>query len=126
MTEDFNNWNILKQYIHNKEQKSFYIKQREVWYINMGVNIWAEENGKKEDFRRPVLVLKKIWNLYLCVAMTTKWKDNNFFYHKYRENSYIILSQSKTIDRKRFLNKIETINKEDFSTIIKKLKTLWF
>jgi mRNA interferase MazF len=122
----FNNWNKLKQKIHNLDQKTFYVKQREVWYINMWVNIWAEENGKKDDFRRPVLVLKKIWSLYLCIAMTTKWKDNNFFYHKYKENSYIILSQTKTIDRKRFLDKIDVINKEEFTKITKKLKTMWF
>ena len=122
----FNNWNKLKQKIHNTHQKTFYVKQREVWYINMWVNIWAEENWKKDDFRRPVLVLKKIWSLYLCVAMTTKWKDNNFFYHKYKEKSYIILSQVKTIDRKRFLDKIDIINKEEFAKITKKLKTIWF
>jgi hypothetical protein len=26
----------------------------------MWINIWTEENWKKDDFRRPVLVLKKI------------------------------------------------------------------
>ena len=126
MKDKFNKWSELKQKLHFNEKKSFYVKQREIWYINMWINIWTEENWKKDDFRRPVLVLKKIWSLYLCVAMTTKWKDNNYFYYKYKENSYIILSQSKSIDRKRFLDKIETMNKDDFEKIIKKLKTIWF
>ena len=126
MKDKFNKWSELKQKLHFNEKKSFYVKQREIWYINMWINIWTEENWKKDDFRRPVLVLKKIWSLYLCIAMTTKWKDNNYFYYKYKENSYIILSQSKSIDRKRFLDKIETMNKDDFEKIIKKLKTIWF
>lgn len=126
MNEKFKKWSELKEKIHFEEKDSFYVKQREVWYINMWINIWDEENWKKDDFRRPVLVLKKIWSLYLCVSMTTKGKDNNYFYYKYKQNSYIILSQAKSIDRKRFLDKIETVNKIDFENIIKKLKTMWF
>lgn len=126
MKEIFNNWNELKQKINETEKKSFYIKQREIWYVNLWINIWNEENGKNEDFRRPVLVLKKLWNIYLCVAMTSKWKDNNNFYHKYKENSYMILSQAKAIDRKRFLDKIDIVPILDFNEITKKLKTFWF
>lgn len=126
MEELFENWNKLKQDIHKNEKESFYVKQREIWYVNLWINIWSEENWKKEDFRRPVLVLKKLWSLYLCVAMTSKWKDDNQFYHKYKENSYIILSQAESIDRKRFLDKVETMTKSDFDEITKKLKTFWF
>jgi len=126
MKDKFNKWCSLKQKLHFENKKSFYVKQREIWYINMWINIWTEENWKKEDFRRPVLVLKKIWSLYLCIAMTTKWKENNYFYYKYKENSFIILSQTKSIDRKRFLDKIETMDKKNFENLTKKLKTLWF
>ncbi len=126
MKDKFNKWSELKQKLHFKNKQTFYVKQREIWYINMWINIWTEENWKKDDFRRPVLVLKKIWSLYLCIAMTTKWKENNYFYYKYKENSFIILSQTKSIDRKRFLDKVETMDKENFTNIIKKLKTVWF
>lgn len=125
----FNSWNILKQKVHKKEKEKFYVKQREVWSVIMGQNIWFEEDWKWKDFERPVLVLKKIWIVYLCVAMTTKWKNNDF-YHKLKdsvcENSYIILSQPKLLDIKRFHYKIETIHEEDFLEIQKKLKNLWF
>jgi hypothetical protein len=31
----FEKWAILKEKIHSKEKESFYVKQREIWYINM-------------------------------------------------------------------------------------------
>jgi len=123
---EFDKWNKIKQKIHNKWQKQFYVKQREIWYINLWINIWDEENWKNNDFRRPVLVLKKVWSLYLCLSMTSKGKDENYFYYKFKNNSYVILSQVKSIDRKRFLDKYETMDKQNFKEIKKRLKTMWF
>ena len=48
---EFDKWNKIKQKIHNKWQKQFYVKQREIWYINLWINIWDEENWKNNDFR---------------------------------------------------------------------------
>jgi hypothetical protein len=103
----------------------------------MWINIWFEENWKSE-FLRPVLVLKKVWNLFFTVALTSKWKDNNFYYYKiknltlsekntkYIDSSYCILSQVKVMDKKRFTQNIWAISEEDFKNIQKKLKTLLF
>jgi hypothetical protein len=35
MEELFENWNKLKQDIHINEKESFYVKQREIWYVNL-------------------------------------------------------------------------------------------
>ena len=59
--ERYNNWNNLKQDINYSELKNFYVKEKQVWYIHSWVNIWFESNWKWEDFKRPVLVIKKIW-----------------------------------------------------------------
>jgi mRNA-degrading endonuclease toxin of MazEF toxin-antitoxin module len=58
--------------------------------------------------------------------MTSKGKDENYFYYKFKNNSYVILSQVKSIDRKRFLDKYETMDKQNFKEIKKRLKTMWF
>lgn len=133
----YNEWNLDKQIIHFEWKDDFYIKPREIRFTKMWLNIWFEENGKKE-FRRPVLVIKKIWNLFFTVAMTSKGKENNRFYHKvqnweFNENnqinkdkSYIIISQVKVMDKKRFTEKMWIINQEEFTTIKKKLKTMLF
>lgn len=137
MTEliKFDDWNKQKKIIHVKELEEFYIKPREIWFVKLGINIWFEENWKKE-FRRPVLVIKKVWNLYFTVAMTTKWKSNNKFYHKlnsvvfnernqkHKDESYIILSQVKVIDKKRFTENIGDLPESEFFEIKEKLKVL--
>ena len=127
MEKDFDKWNKLKKKINVKKQK-FYVKQREIWSVQMWKNVWFEEDWKWEDFERPVLVLKKIWIMYLCISMTTQWKNNDFYYKLWdiEELSFIILSQPKLFDLKRFHYKIRTVNKNEFQNVQKKLKTLWF
>lgn len=131
-TKDFEiRWSI-KSIIDKKDIPiDFYVNEREVWYISMWINIWFEQNGKGLDYKRPVLVLRKLWNVFLVVAMTTKWKNNNFFYYKlpyfyHNKDSYIILSQIKVIDKKRFIEKMYTISKQDFSKIKNTLKQRLF
>ncbi len=127
MQEKFNKWCELKKEIHLWEKQKFYVKQREIWSTKMWQNIWFEEDWKWDDFERPVLVLKKIWILYLCLSMTIKWKNNDFYFDLFwNKKSFIILSQPKLFDLKRFHYKIWMVNKETFSEIQKKLKTLWF
>ena len=99
----------------------------------MWINLWFEENWKTE-FLRPVLVLKKVWNLFFTVALTSKWKENNNFYYKfnnislnnpkYKDSSYVILSQVKVMDKKRFFENIWSIWKDDYIEIKKRLTKL--
>ncbi len=136
-SQDYDNWNYEKQALHFWEHDEFYVNPREIRFTKMGINIGYEECGKKE-FRRPVLVIKKVWNLFFTVAMTTKWKTNHPFYHKVvqaefnennqsnKDNAYIILSQVKVMDKKRFTEKMGIVNQEEFSDIKKKLKTMLF
>ncbi len=134
---DFDAWNDKKQEIHfGNADTNIFVSEREIRYITMWCNIWYEENGKTE-FRRPVLVIKKVWNLFFTVAMTTKGK-NSVFYHKilqgefyqknrkHKDSSYIILSQVKVVDKKRFTQKIGVVAQNEFLVIKEKLKTFLF
>lgn len=132
----FDLWNEDKKKIDvNSSLEKVFINDREIWYTKMGINVWYEENGKQE-FRRPVLVIKKIWNLFFTVALTSKWKDNNKFYHKLgtaefnennlknKDNSYCILSQVKVMDKKRFTESMWYISASEFFAIKEKLKAI--
>lgn len=103
--------------------------------MKLGINIGNESNGK-QDFRRPVLVMKKVGNLFFVVPMTTKGKDSKF-YHILRQNEYIEryhyqipeisraqLSQVRIMDKRRFLDRIGYVHKEEFAEIKKKLREL--
>jgi mRNA-degrading endonuclease toxin of MazEF toxin-antitoxin module len=130
--EKYDNWWIIKKELNFWEDREFFINNREVWYISVWANIWNEVYWKSHNFKRPVLVIKKVWNLFFCVSLTTKWKiSSKFNFHldkKYFSinNSFINLSQIKTYDKKRFIENIWTIDEEDFNKIKKDLKKLLF
>jgi len=128
--EIFDKWNNLKKEIHFWNEENNYPKSGEVWYINNWINIWFESNWKWEDFKRPVLVLKKIGSLFFVITMTTKWKDNIFFYklddNYFWKDSYLTLSQIKSIDKKRFIEKIWKLTNKDLYKIKKELQNFLF
>jgi mRNA interferase MazF len=77
---DFNSWNTLKQKLDNKNTVPFF-KDREVWWCSIGHNIGHEENGKNNNFERPVIVIKKFNNrLFWGVPLTTQIKVNKHYY----------------------------------------------
>lgn len=135
LKKSFELWNKEKQNLHFFGKKSVYPKVREIWYTKTGVNIGFEENGKKK-FLRPVLVLKKFGNLFFVISLTTKGKDEHYFYYKIKtasfnaknqknaKNSYLILSQVKVMDRKRFTENMGTLPQKEFIQIKKRLKTV--
>lgn len=55
----FDKWNKLKKTIH-QNRPEFFVNEREVRYAHLGINVGFEEDGKGGDFKRPVLILKKI------------------------------------------------------------------
>ena len=98
----------------------------------MGVNIGFEQNGKKE-FRRPVLVLKKVGSLFVVLPLTTKLQHckgkNSIYYHKIStcttiQVSAVMLSQLKTVDKKRFMHHIGEIDDDELIFIKEKTKEL--
>jgi len=129
----FEKWSLEKQKIHMLESGNFFINEREIWFTKMGQNIGYEENGKK-NFLRPVLVLKKIGNLFFVSAMTSKGKTNHPFYHKMLSvhlknpkninSSYVILSQVKVMDKKRFFENIGSLELHEFNEVKEKPRTL--
>ena len=124
--EKFDIWNEEKKLITAKNSDNFYVNKKEIWYVKLGINIGSESNGKKY-FRRPVLVLKKVWSMFFVAPLTTKWKENKFYYtlqnttytsaHFERDISRVQLSQVRMIDKKRFLHLLGTVSKEDFQEI---------
>jgi len=52
-------WSKLKVRLHIKPDNGVYFREREIWWASLGANIGYEQDGKHENFERPVLVLKK-------------------------------------------------------------------
>ena len=83
--KNFNEWNEKKKEIHNNISKKdildkkVYFKDREVWWVSIGINIGFEIDGKNHDFERPVLIIKKInKNQFWGLPLTSKDKEGFF------------------------------------------------
>jgi len=121
-------WTKLKIRLHlsNKENNT-YFKAREVWWASLGANIGFEEDGKHDNFERPVLILKKFNRHILWALPLTSQDKQGYFYYQFSYNNKkysIILSQLRLISSKRLLRKIRMFEVSDFEKARKHLKSL--
>jgi mRNA interferase MazF len=127
MKKDFDNWNTKKKEI-NKALKpcDFYFHEREKWWCSLGINIGYEQDGKNENFERPVLVLRKFnRDIALITPLTSVAKENQYHHKLNTGDSFVILSQIRLISAKRLLRKIEVIGENEFKEITNKIKRLF-
>ncbi len=123
--QDFDKWNSLKKKI-STNQVTVFPKEREVWFVHLGVNVGYEQNGIGNKFERPVLVIKK-WNncLYLIIPLTSKQKGVDFYYNfidtSGRKVSAII-AQIRVISRLRFKRKMYQMDLCNYTKITEQIK----
>ena len=129
MIKDFDKWNQKKKEIDNNNIRKIF-HEREIWWCNLGLNIGEEQDGKNDNFERPVLILRK-FNKYLLkiIPLSTKIKAGEFYVNFVSDNkdniSYsVLLSQEKTISSKRLIRKIKRLSENNFDLVKKKLKYL--
>jgi mRNA interferase MazF len=125
MYKDYLLWGRVKSKVNNKNYSFFGIKEREIWICNLGENIGFEEDGKGNNFTRPVLVLR-VFNRRFCyvVPLSTTKKRGKYFYPfdgRTGKISVALLSQLKAIDVSRLRRKIGFVSKVDFEEILKRL-----
>ena len=61
--EIFKRW-LEQKFKINTQERVHQIKQGEVYWSSLGHNVGDEENGKGENFRRPVLIVKNLTIIY--------------------------------------------------------------
>jgi len=121
--KDFDSWNEKKKTVEDKD-KVIGIKERDVLFVHMGLNVGYEQNGKGDDFLRPVVVLS-VFNrgLFLGLPLTSKDKSGDFFAPiEYIRNGSVvqstaILIQTKSFDTKRVKYKAGYVSKNTFDNI---------
>ncbi len=113
MNKNFDKWNEIKKRINNIVP-SLNFKEREVWFSFVGVNVRFEEDGKGEDFMRPVVIVKKFSKeMFLGIPCTTIEKDNPFYVYigNFKGNkNFAILSQIRLYSASRLAYKIGVIS----------------
>jgi len=93
----------------------------------MWLNLKQESCWKWDDFRRPVLILKKLsTNTFIWIPLSTKLKNGTWYadYTQNWEKCTALLYQIKMFDVTRFQRRIWQMDEKDFSGIKKRLKLL--
>jgi len=104
-TKDFHGWHKLKQNLHDRQGTGVpTIKEREVWWCSIGVNVGDEEDGHNELYNRPVLVVRKFNSrIFWGVPLTTKIKESKLYFPiEFKEEKICaMLSHLRLYDTKR-------------------------
>ncbi len=127
-TKEFVEWAKIKIRLHFLNYDNLpYFKDREIWWCSLGLNIGYEENGKNQNFERPVLILKKYNRFILLAVPFTSKKKIGKYYHRsgyLGKNYYVILSQLRLISSKRLRRKIRILSQKEFFEIKNKVKSI--
>lgn len=125
--ERFVSWIKLKIRLHLKDDvdvKKLYFREKEIWWMHLGKNLGHEEDGKNEQYERPVIILRKFnKDFFWGIPTSTKIKPENRFYDTFvhQEDDYsAIISQMKPISSKRLIRKIGVLGKLEYEKIIEK------
>jgi mRNA-degrading endonuclease toxin of MazEF toxin-antitoxin module len=119
-SKDYTKWHGLKAKINNKYKLATY-KKRDVFWCHLGENIGNEEDGKGQDFLRPVVVLKVYNNEFCLVApLSSKTKKNKYYVNFVFNNKpqSALISQIKSVDVRRFHYKMGTVSQQDYLLIL--------
>ncbi len=119
MEKDFDKWNNIKKSTDN-ENRSIKIREGEIRWCRIGVNIGFEMLGKGQTFRRPVLILKKFSaDVFLGCPLTSKKHDGSWFMNFTHEGEIrcVILNQARLLDKKRLEEKLYELNEADLKKI---------
>ena len=109
MDERFDKWNAKKKETETKQETKVGVGR--IYWVRVGQNIGSEIYGKQADFRRPVLVLNKIYipnhlNLFVGIPLTSKTNNKyGSLYHHFMDSKgrkqVALLPQIRMFDTKR-------------------------
>lgn len=138
IARDFVKWIKVKVKLQLSDENLVSYKKREIWWASVGLNLGSEQNGKQEQFHRPVLVLRKFGHkLFLAIPLTSKDKPHKFRlkigYREYYENAtgmlcyrdksgILVLNQIRSMSSKRLIRKMGVMSEDDFETVREKVK----
>lgn len=119
--KDFDGWIEKKKESHYKTSIPPLFKERDIWWVSVGVNVGYEEDGKHDSFVRPVLIVKKFnRELFLGIPMSTKVKDNIYYVpvSVKGETVSVMTSQLRVFSSKRIWNKLSEMDEGDFFRVL--------
>lgn len=121
--KDFQKWHILKETLDKKEHTHLF-NEKDIWWCSVGENIWIEQNGKNENFERPVVILRKYNSeLFFWAPLTTSTREHPLR-HPYKINDTewsINLTQCRTWSVNRLLRRMWRISDSEMTQLYDRL-----
>lgn len=129
--KDFDGWNTEKKATERSKWLSYRPrnpKPRELWLTYFWHNIGKEVCGK-EEFQRPVIVIKRLGDVCIVCPLTTKWKDDQYHFTMHQskvETSRVKISHITTFSIERFIKKLpdQVMEDAEFDLMLQKISTL--
>lgn len=122
--KDFDRWIAKKKEYHYRKTIPPLFKERDIWWMSIGVNVGFEEDGKNSNFVRPVLIVKKFnRELFLGIPMSTKIKNNQYYIQVTvkGKNVSVLSSQIRVLSSKRMWNKLAELDQNDFNKVVREV-----
>lgn len=119
LTHDLDWWNQVKCRVQ-KVKSDVLFKSGEIWWCRVGLNIGEEIFGKGLQFLRPVLIFKKLTSdSFLSIAFTIRDRTGSWYVetNHNQKKRLAMLNQVRTFDRKRLVQRIGTLDDEQFIEI---------
>ena len=126
--KDFDGWIEKKKVSHYKNSLPPLYKERDIWWVSVGVNVGFEEDGKNGNYVRPVLVIKKFnRDLFLGAPMSTKLKDNKYYLKVTVKGDTVsvLSSQIRVFSSKRMWNKLAELDESDFGVVLAEVRNFF-
>jgi mRNA interferase MazF len=126
--KNFDNWNNAKKKV---EQRPGFVmmREREIYWAYLGLNVGDEEDGKNECFTRPVLIVKKFNNRIAWVVPLSSKPGNPKYYYPLTHDgtvSFAMLSQMRLLSVKRLGSYIARLSRGQLDAVRKKLVSILY
>jgi hypothetical protein len=125
MIKNFDEWNEKKKKTHVKDiPKALHFYEREIWWCALGCNIGSEEDGKHDNFERPMLIFRKFgedisWAIPLTTQSARYGSGKEYTFTCNGITRTADMAQMRPVSSKRLIRYVDTISYEDFQTIRK-------
>lgn len=125
--KDFDAWNVKKKNSELEEGRLY--TTREIWWCRLGINIGFEQDGSGEEFLRPCVIVRGFGpRICMVVPLTTSLNKHPLRISLGNVDGKIasaLLSQIRSIDTRRLVEKIGFLDKEKFEELRKNARNLF-
>jgi mRNA interferase MazF len=125
--KNFDLWNSLKKGLEARSSVPEF-SERDIWWCSLGLNVGYEEDGKNENFERPVCILRKFnKEIFVGLPLTSTRKGSPYYFpHKLHDTEgAILLSQGRLLSAKRLERKLGHIGKGKFKELRERYRNLY-